>query len=71
MEKSSLAQRIRAFRKLKGYTQVELADSLGVSIAVLGAIERGAKKPDTKMLNRISSVLQVDVEELQVPAAQL
>ena len=35
MEKSSVAQRIRAFRKLKGYTQNELADLLGVSIAIL------------------------------------
>ena len=44
MEKSSLAQRIRAFRKFKGYTQNELADLLGVSIAILGAIERGTRK---------------------------
>lgn len=59
-----MAQRIRAFRKLKGYTQDELAKQLGVSIAVLGAIERGTRKADSKMLTRISETLGVSVEEI-------
>jgi transcriptional regulator with XRE-family HTH domain len=64
MEKNQLAQRIRAFRKLKGYTQTELAEKLGVSVAVLGAIERGARTAETKILNKISAVLGIDPEEL-------
>ncbi|OCT13279.1 transcriptional regulator [Paenibacillus pectinilyticus] len=64
MEKSSIAQRIRAFRKLKGYTQNELADLLGVSIAILGAIERGTRKPDNKMIQNISQVLNIEPDEL-------
>jgi transcriptional regulator with XRE-family HTH domain len=64
MEKSSIAQRIRAFRKLKGYTQNELAEELGVSIAILGAIERGTRKPDSKIINSISNVLGIEPEEL-------
>lgn len=64
MEKSSIAQRIRAFRKLKGYTQNELAERLGVSIAILGAIERGTRKADNKMINNISNVLGIEPEEL-------
>jgi transcriptional regulator with XRE-family HTH domain len=64
MEKSAIAQRIRAFRKLKGYTQNELADLLGVSIAILGAIERGTRKPDNKIINKISDVLGIEPEEL-------
>ncbi|MNY66119.1 HTH-type transcriptional regulator SinR [compost metagenome] len=64
MEKSSIAQRIRAFRKLKGYTQNELADLLGVSIAILGAIERGTRKPDSKMIQNISQVLNIEPDEL-------
>lgn len=59
-----MAQRIRAFRKLKGYTQDELAKQLGVSIAVLGAIERGTRKADSKILSRISETLGVSVEEI-------
>lgn len=70
MEKSSIAQRIRAFRKLKGYTQSELADLLGVSIAILGAIERGTRKPDTKMIQNISQVLNIEPEELVAVVAK-
>ncbi|MFC0216093.1 helix-turn-helix domain-containing protein [Paenibacillus chartarius] len=64
MEKINIAQRIRAFRKLKGYTQNELADQLGVSIAILGAIERGTRKPDPRILQNIAGVLGIDMEEL-------
>lgn len=64
MEKSSLARRIRAFRKLKGMTQSELADQLGVSIGLLGAIERGNRKVETELISRISSVLGIDPDEL-------
>jgi transcriptional regulator with XRE-family HTH domain len=64
MEKNAIAQRIRAFRKLKGYTQNELADLLDVSIAILGAVERGTRKPDNKIINKISEVLGIEAEEL-------
>jgi transcriptional regulator with XRE-family HTH domain len=37
------ALRIRAFRKLKGFTQNELAERIGVSVSVLGAVERGVR----------------------------
>jgi transcriptional regulator with XRE-family HTH domain len=69
MEKNiALAQRIRAFRKLKGLTQNELADRLEVSIAVLGSIERGTRKPDPKIIRKISDALGVDPEELTAAA---
>ncbi|WP_028551941.1 MULTISPECIES: helix-turn-helix transcriptional regulator [unclassified Paenibacillus] len=69
MEKNAIAQRIRAFRKLKGFTQNELADQLDVSIAILGAIERGTRKPDPKIIRKISEVLGIDPEEL-LPTAK-
>jgi transcriptional regulator with XRE-family HTH domain len=69
MEKNVIAQRIRAFRKLKGFTQNELADQLDVSIAILGAIERGTRKPDPKIIKKISDALGIDPEEL-LPAAK-
>ncbi|SDE54643.1 DNA-binding transcriptional regulator, XRE-family HTH domain [Paenibacillus sp. UNCCL117] len=64
MEKNVLAQRIRAFRKLKGFTQNELAERLDVSIAVLGAIERGTRKADVPMIQKISAALGIEAEEL-------
>lgn len=69
MEKSLTAQRIRAFRKLKGLTQNQLAEQLDVSIAILGAIERGTRKPDAKIIHKISEVLGIDPEEL-LPVAK-
>ncbi|MFS1510817.1 helix-turn-helix domain-containing protein [Chengkuizengella sp. SCS-71B] len=65
MEKNRVAQRIRAFRKLKGYTQTELAVKVGISISKLGSIERGSIKPDEKTIQLISEALYIDAEELK------
>lgn len=64
MERGKLARRIRAFRKLKGLTQAELAEQLGVSIGILGAIERGNRTPDKDILLRISHILNIDLAEI-------
>jgi len=64
MDNDQLAQRIRAFRKLKGLTQQQLADRLGVSVAVLGSLERGTRKQEPKLLERIAETLGIDYEEL-------
>ncbi|MCL6457632.1 MAG: helix-turn-helix transcriptional regulator [Gorillibacterium sp.] len=58
------ALRIRAFRKLKGFTQTELAERIGVSVSVLGAVERGARKADPKLVELISKALDIPPEEL-------
>jgi transcriptional regulator with XRE-family HTH domain len=64
MDNDLLAQRIRAFRKLKGFTQQELAQRLDVSVAVLGSLERGTRKPDPKLLTNIADTLGIDYNEL-------
>jgi len=60
-----LASRIRAFRKLKGYTQIELAEKLGISVAVLGAVERGTRQAEPHLLRKIAASLDVTDEELE------
>lgn len=65
-----MAQRIRAFRKLKGLTQQQLADRLGVSVAVLGSLERGTRKQEPKLLERIAETLGIDYDELTGSAAR-
>lgn len=70
MEYDQLAQRVRAFRKLKGYTQQELAKQLGVSVAVLGSLERGTRKPDRKLLSAISDTLGISYDELTAEKAE-
>ncbi|GIP41321.1 putative HTH-type transcriptional regulator YazB [Paenibacillus sp. J31TS4] len=69
MEKFDLAPRIRAFRKLKGYTQTELAEKMGVSVSIIGAIERGTRHADAKTLNRIAEVLGLDPDEIGTPGS--
>ncbi|MCP3747974.1 MULTISPECIES: helix-turn-helix domain-containing protein [Paenibacillus] len=64
MENMQLAQRLRAFRKLKGFTQQELAERTGISLTVLGAVERGNRRVDPDMLNIIAQTLEIEVREL-------
>lgn len=45
MEAEIWGRRIRAFRKLKGYTQEGFAKALGISVSILGEIERGNRLP--------------------------
>ncbi|MFF2912615.1 helix-turn-helix domain-containing protein [Paenibacillus sp. NPDC057934] len=63
-----MGRRVRAFRKLKGFTQQELADSTGISLAVLGAVERGNRRLEDQILNKIANVLGVTVQELSDPS---
>ncbi|MFC4767866.1 helix-turn-helix domain-containing protein [Effusibacillus consociatus] len=56
---------MRAYRKLKNLTQQELADLLGISIAIVGGIERGTREPSKDVLARISRILGVTEEELR------
>jgi transcriptional regulator with XRE-family HTH domain len=64
LENMQLAQRLRAFRKLKGFTQQELAERTGISLTVLGAVERGNRRVDPDMLNIIAQTLEIEVREL-------
>lgn len=59
-----VGRRIRAFRKLKGYTQESFAKALGVSVSLLGEVERGNRKLDEKLLKQIVSLLQVSEKEI-------
>lgn len=65
MEKENWGRRIRAFRKLKGYTQKGLAEQMGVSVSILGEVERGTRTPTKELLESISTILNVNIEELK------
>jgi transcriptional regulator with XRE-family HTH domain len=60
----TVARRIRAYRKLKGLTQRELAERLGVSISIVGAIERGTRLPDQDILSRLYHILDISESDL-------
>ncbi len=61
----TVGKRLRAYRKLKNLTQQELADRLHVSIAIVGAIERGTRVPTNDLLRSIHDVLGVTEQELR------
>lgn len=64
MEAEKWGRRIRAFRKLKGYTQEGFAKELGISVSVLGEIERGNRVPKDDVLASVAKILHVSLEEL-------
>ena len=68
MEAEKWGRRIRAFRKLKGYTQEGLAKKLHVSVSLLGEMERGNRMPSEQFLYEVAGVLGISLEELAPPS---
>ncbi|MFY0761097.1 MULTISPECIES: helix-turn-helix domain-containing protein [Metabacillus] len=64
MEAEKWGRRIRAFRKLKGYTQESFAKDLGISVSVLGEVERGNRLPNDQLIQEVAAALNVTIEEL-------
>ncbi|MDP9729774.1 helix-turn-helix transcriptional regulator [Alicyclobacillus tolerans] len=60
----TFGRRIRAYRKLKCWTQEELAKELGVSLTIVGSLERGTRQPSQEMIHKLGNVLDVTEEEL-------
>ncbi|KAB7704287.1 helix-turn-helix domain-containing protein [Bacillus aerolatus] len=67
METDQWGRRIRAFRKLKGFTQEGLAHQLGISVSVLGEVERGSRALTDDLLKDISEALHISTDELRPP----
>jgi len=67
MEAEKWGRRIRAYRKLKGFTQETFSKELGISVSILGEIERGNRLPSKEILTEISQALQVSIDELTPP----
>ncbi|HLR62798.1 MAG TPA: helix-turn-helix transcriptional regulator [Lentibacillus sp.] len=65
MDRERLGRRIKAFRKLKGYTQAGLAKQLDMPIINLGDVERGNQQASDELLDHIADQLHVSKRELQ------
>ena len=57
-------ERLRELRKQRGYSQVELADKLGLSKSTIGAYETGDIKPSLDAINQLAEFFMVDVDYL-------
>ena len=61
-----VGQRIQFFRKLKGFTQQQLADAIGKSKATVSKYEKGEISIDVETLNDISQVLGISLAQLTI-----
>jgi transcriptional regulator with XRE-family HTH domain len=62
--KETLGERIARFRKEKGYTQVELAQKIGINQVLLSAYERGRLRPHYEMVIRLALALNETTDDL-------
>lgn len=58
------ASRLRALRKERGLTLQQLAKHFGMSHSTLSKYETGSRKPDMKMLKKLSDFFGVSVDYL-------
>ena len=59
-----LAQNIKNYRKIRGFSQEMLAEKAGTSTTHIGMIETGRKYPSPRMLAKIAGALGIDTPEL-------
>ena len=60
----TIGNRISKFRKLRGLTQEELANQLGVSSQAVSKWENDASCPDISLLPKLCKVLGISTDEL-------
>ena len=58
------SERLKELRKKANFTQVEVAEKLGISQPAYASWERGVKKPTQDNLVRIAQILNVSVDHL-------
>ncbi|MBR1461394.1 helix-turn-helix transcriptional regulator [bacterium] len=59
-----LGKRVRFFRKIKGYSQEEFAEKIGIATNTLSSIETGNAFMTAVTLEKISDILNVRPKEL-------
>ena len=61
---SKLGKRIRALRSEKGWSQVEMADLLGMNRGYLSELETGKRDPSLSVLKTIADGLSISLSRL-------
>lgn len=60
----SIGENLEKYRKLKGYTQSELAEKAGMSVPFYANLERGAKGLSLKNMSALATALDVSIDYL-------
>ena len=60
-----LGDKVSALRKVRGFTQAELAEKAGISIRTVQRIESNQVQPYDDTLKKIATAAEVELEELK------
>lgn len=60
------AQNVRQVRRLKEFSQEELAHLAGVSRIYIGEVERGGRNVTIDVMGRIANALEIPLEKLLI-----
>lgn len=58
------SKNLKTLREMKGMTQAELADDLGVTRALIAQYEAGAKAPNVNLAAEIAKTLGVTIDSM-------
>lgn len=61
---STLGERIREYRLKRGFTQIQMAEKLGMTEANFSSYERNRSVPPSEKLNQIATILNVSIDYL-------
>lgn len=61
---NKLAENIRGYRKRLGFTQEQLAERLGITLAAVSKWERGSSEPDLSYIMDLAEIFHVSVDAL-------
>jgi transcriptional regulator with XRE-family HTH domain len=66
--KEAIGERLARLRKERGYTQVELAEKIGIVQTLVTDYERGKLRLNADMILRFATALEVSTDDLLQPA---
>ena len=64
MNNSSIGERLKYQRKIKGYSQEELADRTNVTVRTIQRIEKEEVSPHLNTIKLLAIALDIEVDEL-------
>ncbi len=59
-----IGEKLKLLRKIKGYTQEELADKLFISRKAYANLENDSTKIDLERLNKIATIYEIELEDI-------
>ena len=65
--RSCLSQNLKKYRKMKGWSQFELAEKAGISEQTINSIEGIRLWPSDKTLVKIANALEIEMYKLFIP----